>query len=131
MITSFYAALLCFVYIYLSLRTIGLRKRHQVAIGDAGHGELQRAIRVHGNFSEYAPLALLLIFFAESTQAPPTFIHMLGVLLLIARCLHAYGVANVKEVLMFRQLGMVGTFGVMSIASARLLYQFIVQVLHS
>ena len=56
-----YAALLALLFVALSWRTIGLRRRYCVAVGDGGQPELLRAMRVHANFAEYVPLALLLI----------------------------------------------------------------------
>ena len=69
MITPLYAAVFGLVFVILSVRTLMLRRKHQVAIGDGKSAELQRAARVHGNFAEYVPLALLLIFFLEMQTA--------------------------------------------------------------
>ena len=122
MITSSYAALLGLIYVFLSFRIIGLRRNFKVALGDGGHPSLLRAIRVHANFAEYAPFALLLIFFVESRLAPVGFIHFLGLLLLIARLMHAWGVGQDNEVMYRRQIGMVGTFCVLILASSYLIY---------
>jgi uncharacterized membrane protein YecN with MAPEG domain len=48
-------------------------------------------------------------------------IHALGAALLLGRALHAYGVSQSKEKLIFRQAGMVSTFTVMLVAAVRLL----------
>jgi len=94
------------MFALLSLRVIRLRQTVRVAIGDGGDKALRRAIRVHGNFAEYVPLTLILIFAAESIGVSTKWIHGLGIALFVGRLLHAYGVSQVKERLMFRQLGL-------------------------
>ena len=57
LITPLYAALAAVILIVLSLRVIGARRSHRVAIGDGADEDLARRIRAHGNFTEYTPLA--------------------------------------------------------------------------
>lgn len=109
--TPAYAALLGLVFVALSLRTIRLRRRHRVAIGDGGNAELRRAMRVHANFAEYTPLALLLIFFVEHDGAEILLVHALGIALLCGRLLHAWGVSRERENFRYRVSGMLLTFG--------------------
>jgi uncharacterized membrane protein YecN with MAPEG domain len=120
-VTPIYAAVLALLFVYLSVRTIRLRQRLRVAVGDGGKAELQRASRVHGNFAEYVPLALLLIFFIETEVYSGPMIHILGAALLVGRILHAYGVSHVEENLSFRVSGVVLTFAVIIIAALVLL----------
>lgn len=120
-IVALYAALLALLFIWLSFRTIRARQRLQVAVGDGGHRDLQRAMRVHANFAEYAPLALLLIYFVELGSAPARFVHALGLGLLLGRSVHAWGVSQQKEDLRFRVTGMVLTLLVLMVASLYLL----------
>ena len=54
-IIPFYAAILALLYVCLSARTIGFRRKSRVSIGDGGDQELLRAIRMHANFAEYVP----------------------------------------------------------------------------
>lgn len=110
MIISLYAAPLVFLFIYISFAVIKLRRKHLVGIGDGGHKDLARAMRVHANFAEYVPLTLLLIFMLESSGGASWLIHAFGGMLLIGRLLHAYGVSHTKENLKFRQGGMILTF---------------------
>lgn len=60
-----YASLLALFYVYLSARTIGLRRIAKISIGDGGDESFLRAIRMHANFSEYAPLTLVLLAFVD------------------------------------------------------------------
>lgn len=119
-ITPVYAALLGFLFIALSIRVIRLRRTRKVAIGAKGDPAIERAMRVHANFAEYTPFALLLIAMLELKSAG-LWIHILGAALLAGRALHAYGVSRPDEDFRFRVTGMSLTFGVIGLASAGLL----------
>ena len=112
-----YAALCGLLLILLSVRVIRQRRRSKVALGDAGKPEMQRAMRVQANFSEYAPLALLLLALAELQGLDPLILHGLGLSLLLGRLLHAFGVAREPENFGFRVAGMVLTFAAIGAAS--------------
>ena len=114
-VTALYAGLLAFVFIYLAVRVIAARKSQKIAVGDGGDQVLLRRMRVHANFAEYTPLALILIALLESLHADHRILHALGLLLLAGRCLHAWGVSQPKEDLRFRQAGMIATFAVVAI----------------
>jgi uncharacterized protein len=116
-----YASLLAFLFVYLSIRVIGLRRTHRVGLGHGDNPAVLRAMRVHANFAEYVPLALLLIFFVESMAAPAAMVHGLGAALVIARLLHAYGVSQHPENFKFRATAMVTTFTVLVTCATYLL----------
>lgn len=120
-IVPLYAAVLALVFVALSLRTIRLRQRLRVAIGDGGDERLRRAARVHSNFAEYVPLALLLFFFVESAGARPVFVHGLCAALVAGRVAHALGVSQAPEPYVLRMAGMVLTFGCIITAAVTLL----------
>ena len=109
-VTALYAALAAFFFVYLSFRVIGARRSAKVALGDGSDATLQRRMRAHGNFAEYAPLALILMALAEAQGAPLWTLHGLGLMLLAGRALHAYGVCQDPEPLKYRQAGMALTF---------------------
>lgn len=121
MITPVYAAVLALLFVFLSLRTIRFRRRFSVAIGDGDQNLLARASRAHGNFAEYVPIALLLIYFIETGAAMPTLVHALCLLLLAGRLIHAWGISQEKEILRFRVTGMLMTFSTLVIAAIALL----------
>jgi uncharacterized membrane protein YecN with MAPEG domain len=85
------AALLLF---YLSMQVNLLRHRYGVGLGDGGHDDLHRAIRVQANFVEYVPIALLLILAADLVGHEKLIVHVLGIALLIGRVCHAYGLSR-------------------------------------
>ncbi len=121
-ITALYAALLTPVFIYLSLRVINLRHSEKVGVGDGNNKLILRAMRVHANFAEYVPFALLLMAFAESLDTMPWMIHGLGIALVLGRLLHAYGVSRSPEPLSFRVRGMMLTFAVLAVAAVLCLF---------
>ena len=90
-IVLLYAALLGLILVYLSYRVVSYRVKYKVGIGDGGNAKLARAIRVQGNFVEYVPIALLLIFFVELAGFSAWVVHVLGVTLLGGRVWHAQG----------------------------------------
>ena len=125
-VTAFYAALLALLFVALSFLVIRQRYRTRLAIGTGDDPALVRAARVHGNFAEYAPLALTLILLAELLATPAWWLHILGLGLLAGRSLHAYGVSKVDENLRYRQAGMMLTFGVLVSAALTLLLRVLV-----
>ena len=121
MITPLYAALLALFFVALSVRTLLLRRRKGIALGTSGDETLTRAMRVHSNFAEYTPIALLLMFFLEQQAPGAAWIHVLGVALLVGRMSHAWGVSQANENYRFRVAGMALTFFVIISAALRLL----------
>lgn len=125
MIWPIYAALLGIVFVLLSVRTLRLRRRLRVAVGDGGNALMLRAMRVHGNFAEYAPLGLLLIAGAEVVSAPGALVHGLGIVLLVGRIIHAFGVSQEAEVFSYRVSGMALTFTCYLVAAIAIIWQVI------
>lgn len=93
-VTALYAGLLALLFVALSLRISLYRMKHHVGIGDGGHAELARAIRVQGNAAEYIPLALILLLVNELNGQPAWFLHIAGAAFFVARLLHAAGLGR-------------------------------------
>ena len=98
LITGLYAALLGLLLLGLSWQVTRHRQRARVSLGAGGDEALERAIRAHANLAEYAPLGVLLIALAEMNGAPPWWIHVTGAVLVVARCLHAWGLGGTSGV---------------------------------
>jgi uncharacterized membrane protein YecN with MAPEG domain len=124
-ITPLYAALIALIFVVLSFRALLLRRRLGIAIGTGEDPLLARAIRVHSNFAEYVPIALILIFFVEIRTTANLLIHGLCIALIIGRIVHAYGVSQVEENYSFRVSGMVLTLGCIIFASLRLITSYV------
>ena len=116
-----YAAIFVFIYIFLAVRVIRLRQKYSVGIGSGGHADLERTSRVHANFGEYVPFALLMLGFMEMQSQSRWLIHILALALLVGRLIHAYGVSQQNEVIKIRATGMFLTFGVLIVAAIVLL----------
>jgi hypothetical protein len=116
-ITAFYASLLAFLFVLLSARVIVQRRAARVEIGFGESPELLRRSRVHANFAEYVPFALLLLALAESLKAPSIVLHLLGLTLLVARLLHAYGLSQTPHILRWRALGVSLTLTVIALTA--------------
>lgn len=125
MVTPIYAALLAIIFIFLTFRVIKLRRGKGIGIGHEGDELLLRAITTHTHFIEFVPLSLLLLFFLEYLTQATILVHILGVILIISRILHAYGVSQIKENYRFRVFGMILNIGVILSASIRILISYI------
>jgi uncharacterized protein len=117
-VTALYAGLLAPLFLVLSMRVIRTRHGAKVGIGDGGDKVLQRAMRVHANFAEYVPFALLLMALAESLGTWNWLLHLMGAALAAGRLTHAYGVSQSKENLRFRVGGMAATLTVIGAAAS-------------
>ena len=93
-ITAGYASVLAILYVVLSYRVAARRVRLKVGLGTGQAPELERAVRIHGNFAEYVPFALLLLAFYEAGGGPAWAIHGAGATLLVARLLHVVGLTG-------------------------------------
>lgn len=116
-VTAFYASLLAALFLVLSVRVIGWRREKRVELGDGGERELLRRMRVHANFAEYVPFALLVMALAESMMPPRPLLHLIGIVLVAGRLFHAYGLSQTPQILRYRVLGMSLTFAALGIAA--------------
>ncbi|MGB8314792.1 MAG: MAPEG family protein [Aestuariivirga sp.] len=115
-ITSAYAAILGLVAIFLSFHVIQLRAKSGVSLLDGGNTALKERIRQHGNFTEYVPLALILMGFAEAGGATSTWLHVIGGILVVSRLIHPFGIKHDNASAPARIIGASGTQIAMLIA---------------
>jgi uncharacterized membrane protein YecN with MAPEG domain len=92
-VTPLYAGILVLWFVVLSLRVIDIRRRG-VSFGDAGDRAITRVVRAQANFAEYVPVALLMMGFLEVDRYSIYWLHALGIVLVVARLLHAWGVSR-------------------------------------
>lgn len=109
-ITPIYAALAAILYVALTVMVIRTRRATKTVMGDGGNARMQSAIRAHGNFAEYVPLALLLLALAELQGVPAFSLHFIGMVLLAGRVIHAVGLSRDPQLFKFRVTGMILTF---------------------
>jgi hypothetical protein len=108
-ITALYAALLVALFLALTLRVFAERYRARVMIGTGGDARLERAVRIHGNFSEYVPIFLAALLAAEMCGAAPWALHAAGLAMLAGRALHAAGMWREPDIRPLRATGMLLT----------------------
>ena len=89
MISGIYASAAAFLIVWLSLNVIKIRRQKQVNIGDGDDIDLRTAMAAQSNAVEYIPIALLLLFVLEDNGANVMLVHILGILLIIGRVIHA------------------------------------------
>lgn len=116
-ITSLYGGLLGLWFLVLSFHVIRYRFTG-VSLGDGGRPEIMRAIRAHGNFSEYVPLVLVLLAVLETGGTVAAWVlHLIGACLLIGRLLHGISLGFTKKWVPGRMGGMILTFTALLVAS--------------
>ncbi len=120
--TAIYAAVLGLLAAILTVNVILNRTRTRVLYGDGGDASLMQAIRAHCNFTEQAPLAIILIGLVEAFAYRQMFVHALGAVLVLGRLLSAWGLATTPTLSFGRQAGAGLTIVVMVLASALVLY---------
>lgn len=124
-VTPAYAGIFAFLYLYLAFAVIRLRWSERVSIGDNGNARVLRAMRAHGNFSEYVPIALMLMMMAELGGVGTGVLHAIGAPLLAGRVAHGwcflFAARNVKA----RVAGMAMTLVSIGIAGGALLWSVV------
>jgi len=108
-ITALYASLLVALIVFLTARVIIYRRQNKISLGDGEDETMRRRIRAHSNCVEYTPLAILMIGIAESLAVSPILLHLIGILFLTGRIIHAYGVGGPAMNMKWRTIGMIMT----------------------
>ncbi|MEO8017145.1 MAG: MAPEG family protein [Pseudomonadota bacterium] len=85
------AAFFAIFSVVLSVQTSLQRVKLSVGHGDGGDDTLRRRIRAHGNFTEYAPLSVILLGFMEMLGAAHQVVLGIGLAMALARLVHAVG----------------------------------------
>ena len=90
-VTPLYALPVALIYLVLWFRVSSVRSALNVSFGDGGNGMLLQRIRQHGNCAEWSAFVLILMILAEGMGTPVMWLHISGVLLLIGRIAHPFG----------------------------------------
>lgn len=89
--TTLYAVPLVAIWFALWIGVTSSRGPLNCSIGDAGNPELLLKIRRHGNFIEWVPFVLILMILAEAQGTAKLWLHAAGILLLVGRVAHPFG----------------------------------------
>lgn len=111
-ITLLSAGIAALINLWLSVRCGRARIKGQIAHGDGGNVTLQRAMRAHSNFTEYAPIMLVLVFVLEITGHSGWLLGVAAGLFLVGRIFHAIGLDADKPG-MPRLIGMLCTLPIL------------------
>jgi uncharacterized membrane protein YecN with MAPEG domain len=112
------AGLLGLLAVSLTVGVGRLRMQKKIYLGDGGDPEMLAAIRAHGNFMEYVPLCLLLIYVVSDFYTF-WYVAVLSLVLLLSRVLHAGGLLGFIP--LGRTLGASGTTLILAITSVMLI----------
>lgn len=123
-VVAIYAGILGLWLVVLSVRVIAMRRQGSTSLGDGGDEMLQRRIRAQGNFAEYVPLGLILLFVLESAQQPALVLHSLGAMLVAGRLLHGWAFSFTANNSFGRFWGTLLTFTMIGVASILCLVAF-------
>ncbi|HEY1506368.1 MAG TPA: MAPEG family protein [Stellaceae bacterium] len=123
-VVPFYAAIFTLLYIGLTFRVIALRNSKRVSLGSGGDPALERAIRIHANFIEYVPLALILLTAMEMQRRSLYVLHILCLLLLLGRICHFLALSRENTANPLRGVGVGLTVLVLVSAAISLIIDF-------
>ena len=130
MITALYSSLLAILFFVLSVRVIALRGNPAFAFMAQGTGDeelLQRAISAHGNFAEYVPFMLIILYLLEMSGTSPAKLHVLGGAFLLGRIMHGICMGFMRSNMPLRVGGTVLTLIPFISSAVALLFQVLQQ----
>lgn len=125
-ITALYAGILALLLLILSTQVSRRRAQGKIGVGHGNDTALHLAIRTQGNFTEYVPLALLLIGLMEFNGFPAWSVHAMGAGLTIGRVLHAIGLSRHPGTSLPRLFGTVLTWLVLLLGGIGLIYNALI-----
>jgi len=123
MISAYTAAILGIFQIMLMIPAANSRRKFRVLIGDGNNEDLLYKIRRHGNFTENAPIFLILLAFLEIAGAAPNLVIALAITFIVTRLSHAYALSGPGKPLASRLIGAMGTVLTILTTSGLLLWQ--------
>ncbi|MCP5173379.1 MAG: MAPEG family protein [Pseudomonadales bacterium] len=129
MVTALYAGVLGILGVALAFHAGTGRLKQRISLGTADDVGLLIRVRRHGNFTEYVPLALVLLAVLELNGTSATILHLLGSTLLMGRVIHPVGLSmeNMNHPLRF--LGTLLTMLVLIISAVIAIWQYLTAVM--
>ena len=123
-ITALYAGLNALIMLVLALNVVRGRWRAKAGIGDGGDTTLGRAIRAHGNNTEYVPILLLLLLGLEFGAWPAWLLHAFGIAVTAGRVTHGIGLNRSSGTSPGRAIGMLTAWIAMLIGAVLNIWRF-------
>ena len=109
-ITMLFTGLLGLLFMFHTVRVILARRSSHINLGIGDSDALLRTVRIHGNFSEYVPLLILIMALLELSVVSETALYAFGTSVVVGRLLHFYGIYSPATPGIARIIGMVLTF---------------------
>jgi uncharacterized protein len=106
----------------LAVNAVKYRFKTEILLGDGGNTEMLKAMRSHGNWSEYSPAYIISLLLISLVQGPSWLIHTIGIISFVGRASHAYGLSQKQDPNIFRQVGFVLSILAMLICVVSLIY---------
>ena len=92
-------------------------------MGDKDNKFMRKRIRIHGNFYEYVPLALIAFALLEIQNIDDRWLHALAITLLLSRTLHLIGIRLSSSTSIYRASGSLGTHIVLVVCALLLIFK--------
>jgi uncharacterized membrane protein YecN with MAPEG domain len=129
-VAAIYVGVNILILLVLSYLVMAGRRKHKIVLGTGENRDFERAVRAHGNASEYTPAALVGIVVAALMEpaAPLWLLHGAGISLTAGRILHGIGL-HTGLLNIGRMLGMVLTWVCYLLLGAGLVYAGLAQQL--
>ena len=121
MITQLYISVGISFYLLLTIRIFGIRGNPifwWLSYGKENEETVNRVVRGHANFVEYAPLFFIMLFILEYVETPAISLHVLAITFLLGRISHGllFSFLTYKSIAL-RTIGMLGTLFALFLAA--------------
>ncbi|MFT6908082.1 MAG: putative membrane protein YecN with MAPEG domain [Oleiphilaceae bacterium] len=94
-VSPIYISLLALLIIVLAYRVTIFRRSEKIALGEGNCSKsMKSSIRAHGNAVENIPIAALLLLMLELNSLNPLLLHAFGLVLVVSRVAHAWGLSK-------------------------------------
>lgn len=94
-VSPIYISLLALLIIVLAYRVTTFRRGESISLGEeSGSKAMKSAIRAHGNAVENIPIAAVLLVMLELNSLNPLLLHAFGLVLVVSRVGHAWGLSQ-------------------------------------
>jgi uncharacterized membrane protein YecN with MAPEG domain len=100
-------AILLFIFIALSFNAAFIRRKSGLSVGEGDNETLLRAVRAHGNFTEFTPMFLISLIMVGLLSKNCGYVACLGSIFVLGRISHAASMFLKKGIL--RVIGMMLT----------------------
>ncbi len=107
-ITPIYVAILGLLFLPITMRVALYRIKSRISLGTGDDPEMVRRMRGQANFIETVPMALFILIVMEVLGASNTWLHPLGLTLVLGRIAHYFGLIEMAP-LVFRVIGIAAT----------------------